>query len=244
MRLTEMPQRSTAVPYELRAQVDLRLPARATASRRATDCLIAGVGLMIATVPMALAAIAIKLSSPGPVFYRQTRIGRGGLPFCLYKLRTMAVSAGGPQVTAAADTRISPVGRVLRKMKVDELPQLWNVLRGDMAIIGPRPEVPRFVAHYTPAERQLLAVRPGLAGHATLVYPQEYAILRGRSDPEATYISYLMPAKIAADLAYEQTRTGWSDLRVMIEIGLLVIGVQLRADRNFDVPADPVRSEP
>jgi len=214
--------------------------------RRAVDGTVAAAGLALAAVPLAISMAAIRATSRGPVLYRQTRIGRKGRPFCLYKLRTMRIttSASGPQVTTAADGRISRVGRVLRQAKLDELPQLWNVLCGDMGIIGPRPEVPRFVARYTDAERAILEAQPGLASLAQLVYPHEGDLLRDQVDPEEAYVRYLLPAKLAVDLEYERTRTWRSDARLIVEMILMIVGLRLRVDRAIRVPSvDPAPNE-
>ena len=139
--------------------------------KRSFDILVSLCGLSLLALPFALIALATKLSSRGPVFYRHLRIGRGGKPFWFYKFRTMYVNEGGSLLTVGGDPRITPVGRVLRRWKLDELPQLWNVLTGEMSVIGPRPEVERYVAHYTPEQRRLLEQTPGLAGLSQLVYP-------------------------------------------------------------------------
>jgi lipopolysaccharide/colanic/teichoic acid biosynthesis glycosyltransferase len=204
--------------------------------KRLFDILFSLVGLALLAVPFAVIAPVIKLSSRGPVFYRQQRIGRGGKPFWLYKFRTMYVEAeGGSFITVEGDRRITPVGRVLRRWKFDELPQLWNVLTGDMSVIGPRPEVERYVSHYTPEQRRLLQQTPGLAGVSQLVYPTEANILRHCFNPEEFYIRELMPKKIAVDLEYEVRRTFWSDLRLLLEMVLLVLGKSYRVDQDFCV---------
>ncbi len=207
--------------------------------RRIAEATLALVGLVCAAIPIALGMLAIRLTSPGPPLYRQMRVGRGGRLFCLFKLRTMRVSQqSGPQVTATSDPRISPVGRVLRKLKIDELPQLWNVLRGDMGVIGPRPEVPRFVAHYSESERAVLAFRPGLASLSQLVYAEEAKALQGLRDPDTAYVRYVMPLKIATDLRYERERTFWSDTRLAIDVLLLIVGRNKRADPLFHIPSE------
>jgi lipopolysaccharide/colanic/teichoic acid biosynthesis glycosyltransferase len=200
-------------------------------ARRAFDVLVGGALLAAVAVPCVVVAILVCATSPGPVLYRQTRIGRGGRPFVFYKFRTMRAEAGGPAVTADGDPRVTPVGRVLRRWKLDELPQLWNVVRGDMAVIGPRPEVPRFVARYGPAERGILAATPGLAGMAQLAFPHEAVLLRGRPDAERYYVEELLPRKVAADLAYERVRTLRSDLALLLRIAGLIAG------RRSDVAA-------
>jgi lipopolysaccharide/colanic/teichoic acid biosynthesis glycosyltransferase len=206
------------------------------AMKRTFDILVSAVGLAVLALPFAVISLVIKLSSTGPIFYRQQRIGRGGQPFWLYKFRTMSVGGGGPLVTAEGDPRITPVGRVLRRWKLDELPQLWNVLRGDIGVVGPRPEVERFVRYYTPEQRHLLEQTPGLAGISQLIYPHEPDILRGHSNPEEVYLHQLLPRKLAADLQYERGRTFWSDLRLLAEIILMIIsGKSYRMDRGFRV---------
>jgi lipopolysaccharide/colanic/teichoic acid biosynthesis glycosyltransferase len=212
--------------------------------KRAFDILFALAGLSLLALPFAVSGAAIKLSSRGPVFFRQQRIGRGGKPFWLYKFRTMYVGEGGSLLTLEGDPRITPVGRVLRRWKFDELPQLWNVLLGEMTIIGPRPEVERYVSHYTPEQKHLLEQTPGLAGLSQLVYPGEAEILRYCDNPEEFYIRELMPKKIAVDLQYEVTRTLRSDLQLLIEMVLLILGRSFRADRSFSVlPTEKNTSE-
>jgi lipopolysaccharide/colanic/teichoic acid biosynthesis glycosyltransferase len=191
--------------------------------RRVFDVIVAVVALTTVALPLLVIAGIVKIASPGPVLFRQARVGRRGVPFALYKFRTMRCSVAGALVTAAGDDRIYPVGRWLRKWKLDELPQFWNVLRGDMSIVGPRPEVERFVRHYLPAERQILEGKPGLASVSALVYANEPELLDSAPDPEAMYINELMPKKIAIDLAYEQTRTLWSDVRLLGQIALFVV---------------------
>jgi lipopolysaccharide/colanic/teichoic acid biosynthesis glycosyltransferase len=202
--------------------------------KRAFDIVVSALGLALLGLPFAGIAIAIKLSSKGPVFYRQQRIGRGERPICLYKFRTMHISVNGPPITVAGDPRITRVGRALRRWKLDELPQLWNVLRGDMSIIGPRPEVAQLVRYYSLEQRCLLEQTPGLAGLAQLVYPYEAEVLQGYPNPEEAYRKYLMPKKLTVDLEYERTRTFWSDLLLLAEIILLsFLGKSYRIDRDF-----------
>jgi lipopolysaccharide/colanic/teichoic acid biosynthesis glycosyltransferase len=205
--------------------------------KRSFDIVVSAVGLVFLAFPFAIIALAIKFSSRGPVFYRQQRIGRAEQPFCLYKFRTMHVRVDGPLITVTGDLRITPVGRVLRRRKLDELPQLWNVLRGDMSIIGPRPEVERLVRYYTLEQRRLLEQTPGLAGLSQLVYPHEADVLQGYPNPEEVYRQHLMPKKLTVDLEYERHRTFWSDLWLLAEIILLsLLDKSYRIDRNFYVP--------
>jgi lipopolysaccharide/colanic/teichoic acid biosynthesis glycosyltransferase len=201
--------------------------------KRSFDILFALAGLSLLALPFAVIGAAIKFSSRGPVLFRQQRIGRGGKLFLLNKFRTMYVSEGGSLVTMEGDPRITPVGRILRRWKLDELPQLWNVLVGEMSVIGPRPEVERYVSHYTPDQRRLLERTPGLAGLSQLVYPGEAEMLRHCVKPEEFYVRELMPKKIAVDLHYETRRTFWSDLQLIIEMILLILGRSYRVDLDF-----------
>ena len=203
--------------------------------KRLFDIVASVVGLALLAPLFLIIALAIKCSASGPVFYRQQRIGRGGRPFWLYKFRTMSIAAGGSLITVEGDPRITPVGRALRRWKLDELPQLLNILRGEMSVVGPRPEVERFVRYYTPEQRRLLKQAPGLAGLSQLVYPHEADILRGYPNPEEVYVQQLMPRKLAVDLQYERVRTFWSDLRLLVEIALLILGKSYRIDRDFRI---------
>jgi lipopolysaccharide/colanic/teichoic acid biosynthesis glycosyltransferase len=208
--------------------------------RRCFDVAVAATALALLALPLAAIAAAVKLRSKGPVLFVQTRIGRGGVPFRLYKFRTMTTDHRGPLLTVDGDARVTAIGRVLRRWKIDELPQLWNVVRGDMSIVGPRPEAPQFVALYDDSQRRILRYRPGLAGMAALVYPNEAELLRGQPDPEAAYVAELVPRKIAADLEYEERRTLGSDLRLIVDIALTIFGWERRADRTFRI--QPARS--
>lgn len=198
-------------------------------AKRALDVLLAASALTVLAVPLALVAAGVKLSSPGPVFYTQERVGRGGKPFRLFKFRSMRSSMGGPQVTAGSDARITSIGRVLRKLKLDELPQLWNVLRGDMSLVGPRPEVERFVRHYTPEQYRVLEMTPGITGLTQLLYVDEEELLRGRSDVERAYIEEVMPAKLVLDLEYARTRSLGRDLKILAATALVALGQRERA---------------
>jgi len=203
--------------------------------KRLFDILLSSAGLILLIVPFGIIALAIKFNSRGPIFYRQQRIGYAGRPFWLYKFRTMLVEEAGPHITVEGDPRITQVGSVLRRWKLDELPQLWNVLCGSMSMIGPRPEVEQFVRYYNLQQRLLLKQTPGLAGASQLVYAHEADILRGHPDPEDAYLRRLMPKKLAIDLQYERVRTFWSDLRLLAELALLILGVNYRIDRRFRV---------
>ena len=181
--------------------------------RRVLDVVGAGLGIVLLSPLWVLVAVAIKLDSPGPVFYRARRVGRDGEVFRLYKFRTMVTDADkhGPAITAAGDTRVTRVGRFLRRTKIDELPQLINVMKGEMSLVGPRPEDPRYVALYTKEQREILRVRPGITSAASLTYRHEEKLLQGK-DWEDIYQTEIMPAKLAIDLEYLRHRTLWSDL--------------------------------
>jgi FlaA1/EpsC-like NDP-sugar epimerase/lipopolysaccharide/colanic/teichoic acid biosynthesis glycosyltransferase len=184
---------------------------------RGLDLIVSGCGLLLLAPLFLVVGLMIKLTSPGPVFYRGNRVGQGGRPFKLYKFRSMVQDAErrGPGITGKDDPRITTVGRFLRRAKLDELPQLINILRGDMSLVGPRPEDPRYVAFYTAEQRQLLSVRPGITSPASLYYRQEEGMLAG-DDWERTYRERILPHKLALDLAYLRERTVWTDLALIL----------------------------
>ncbi|MGA7732696.1 MAG: polysaccharide biosynthesis protein [Chloroflexia bacterium] len=185
--------------------------------KRAFDIIGALLGLVLLSPLLLTAGMAIWLYDRGPALYRSLRVGKDGRAFRLFKFRTMVAGADklGPGVTARGDTRITPVGRWLRGTKLDELPQLINVLVGDMSLVGPRPEDPRYVAHYTRRQLPVLNARPGMTSAASLIYRHEEAMLAG-PDWEAIYIKEIMPAKVAADLHYLSHRSFWSDLGLIV----------------------------
>ncbi|MCB0079154.1 MAG: sugar transferase [Anaerolineales bacterium] len=192
--------------------------------RRVFDLIAATVGLLLLSPLLLILAIAIKRSSPGPIFYRAQRIGRGGRPFVLYKFRSMVADADkrGPAITAAGDSRITPIGRLLRRTKLDELPQLINVVKGEMSLVGPRPEDPRYVALYTPEQRRILDYRPGITSQASLVYRHEERLLAGE-DWEAIYRNEIMPAKLRVDLDYLDHRNLVSDLALILRTVVAIV---------------------
>jgi len=183
---------------------------------RQAEAAIALAGLVMAAPLIALAAIMIAVTSSGPVIFRQKRMGRKGRPFTMYKLRTMRATNSGPQVTAGDDVRVTPVGKFLRKTKLDELPELWNVLKGDMSLIGPRPEVPRYVDLDDPMWRLVLEARPGITDPMTLRLRNEEALLVGvEGDRERFYLETLLPFKLEGYLNYLRARSWRSDLKVL-----------------------------
>jgi lipopolysaccharide/colanic/teichoic acid biosynthesis glycosyltransferase len=183
---------------------------------RRLEAAIALAGLVMVAPLIALTAIVIAVTSRGPVIFRQKRMGRKGLPFTMYKLRTMTAKNSGPQVTAGDDTRVTPIGKFLRKTKLDELPELWNILKGDMSLIGPRPEVPRYVDLEDPLWRLVLEARPGIADPMTLRLRNEEALLVDvEGDRERFYLETLQPFKLEGYLDYLQARSWRSDLKVL-----------------------------
>ena len=185
--------------------------------KRTFDIAFALMALVLLAPVLLLLALAVALTSPGGAFFRQVRVGRGGRTFHVLKFRSMrpGSEARGQLTVGGRDPRITPVGRLLRKTKLDELPQLWNVLVGDMSVVGPRPEVPRYVELYTPEQRAVLSVRPGITGMASLDYIDENELLARSADPEHAYIHEVMPAKLALDLRYVREHGLWLDLRII-----------------------------
>ncbi|MFA5205792.1 MAG: sugar transferase [Lentisphaeria bacterium] len=189
-----------------------------SAWKRLFDLAAAVGGLLVLSPLLVLTALAVKLTSPGPVLFCQERVGRGGRPFRILKFRTMVADAErrGLRITAGGDPRVTPVGRLLRRYKLDELPQLWNVAVGEMSLVGPRPEVAKYVALYTMEQRRVLAVRPGITDPAALAYRHEEALLAQAAEPEQFYIGEVMPAKLRINLDYINRRSFWRDLGVLL----------------------------
>lgn len=187
-----------------------------TVGKRTMDLLLASLGLLLALPVFAVAGIALRLEGRGSVFFRQVRIGRRGRPFRIWKFRTMAeVPQQTMMLTVAGDPRITRVGAWLREWKLDELPQLLNVLHGEMSLVGPRPEVPRYVAHYTPEQRRILELTPGITDPASLRFRSESERLAQQADPEDAYLRQILPEKLSISLDYAARATRWSDLRVL-----------------------------
>ncbi len=201
--------------------------------KRLFDVALAGTALMVGGPLLGLLAAAVKLDSPGPALFVQTRVGRHRRPIRVAKLRTMVVDAAqhGPAITASKDPRITRVGRFLRKTKLDELPQLWNVLRGDMSFVGPRPEVPQYVERYRPEWQRLLEVRPGLTDIASLAFRDEEALLALARDRDRAYMDVVMPMKLELALQGMANASVADDLAVMLRTALAVI---LRRDPAQD----------
>jgi len=193
---------------------------------RLIDILVSGALLVILLPVFAVAAVVIKLDSSGSVFFRCRRAGVRGHELAMLKFRKMRTGAAGPAVTLAADERFTPVGRVLAKTKIDELPQLWNVLKGEMALVGPRPEEPRFVALRRDDYDTILTVRPGITGLCQLAFAKESEIL-DREDPVRDYVERLLPQKVDLDTLYVRSRSLRMDLRIL---AWTVVAVILRRD--------------
>lgn len=170
--------------------------------RRALDVVVAASGLLISAVPLLALMAAVRLTSPGPALFRQARLGQDGQPFIMYKLRTMRVHAGGPDITARRDPRLTRLGGLLRKTSLDEVPQLWNVLRGEMTLVGPRPETPGLAAGYPATCRWIFASRPGLTGPAQI--RMRNADGQGPTEDArmADYFARVVPERIALDATY------------------------------------------
>ena len=198
--------------------------------KRLLDVVASAAGLLVLSPLLVVVALVVRRDG-GPAFFRQERIGRGGGPFRMWKFRTMVPHAErlGPQLTADGDPRITPVGRWLRRAKLDELPQLLNVLAGEMSLVGPRPEVRRYVARYTAEQRRVLDLHPGITDPASLHYHREETLLAAAADPERLYVEQLMPDKIRRNLQYAQTATVARDVGVVLRTLGLGLGWPARS---------------
>jgi len=194
-------------------------------SKRLFDILVAAIGILLLAPVLMLIGVWIKWDSSGPALYLQQRVGRHGRLFNIFKFRTMQnAKTAGPQLTVGRDSRITRAGHFLRRYKLDELPQLLNVLSGSMSLVGPRPEVPKYVASYPPELRALvLSVSPGITDWAAIEYKDENTLLASSSDPERTYIEQVLPDKLDHYARYVRERTFWVDLRIIFRT-LAVIG--------------------
>ena len=197
---------------------------KSLALKRAFDLAASGIGLLLLSPLLLALAVWIRLDSPGPVFFRQERIGLRGRPFRIYKFRSMRVDHSGPQITVGADDRITRSGHIIRAYKLDELPQLLNVFLGDMSLVGPRPEVPRYVALYPADVRaEVLSVRPGITDLASVQYRSESTLLAQSANPERTYVDTILPAKLALCRQYVRERSLGLDLKIIgMTLGILL----------------------
>ena len=194
-------------------------------AKRAMDIVLSAAALAVLWPLLLLIALAVVIDDPGPVFYRQVRIGRGGKPFRIFKFRSMVTDADkkGLAITVGRDRRITRVGAILRKTKLDELPQLFNVLRGDMSFVGPRPEVQEYTDLYTEEQRQVFLVRPGITGVASIRYRNENDLLAASDDPNRTYIQEILPEKLRLDLSYIPRAGVVQDIALIFETLAVVI---------------------
>jgi lipopolysaccharide/colanic/teichoic acid biosynthesis glycosyltransferase len=189
-----------------------------TRAKRTLDLVGAGAGVVLLSPLFLVVALLVKAGDGGPVFFRQERVGYRGRPFRIWKFRTMVpeAEARGLPLTVGKDARVTQVGAWLRRLKLDELPQLFNVLAGDMTLVGPRPEVPRYVASYGLEQRRVLELVPGVTDEASIRYLDESVLLASAADPEQVYVNEIIPEKIRLNLAYAARATVWTDLCVIL----------------------------
>ncbi|KAB1065705.1 sugar transferase [Salibacter halophilus] len=186
--------------------------------KRLFDLVSAGLVLVLLFPVLTVIALAIVLDSKGGIFYRQTRVGKNGKTFRLYKFRTMRPNSDKLQITVGhRDPRVTKIGYLLRKYKLDEFPQLLNILKGEMSVVGPRPEVPKYVELYTPEQREVLSVRPGLTDYASLKFVDESELLAESDNPEQTYREEIMPAKLKLGREYVEKQSFFTDLKIIFQ---------------------------
>lgn len=188
-------------------------------AKRIFDLFFSSIGLMLLSPLLIAIAIAIRLFDGSPIFFLQQRVGQHGRLFAIWKFRTMVVNAEriGLGVTRSRDPRITRMGAVLRRTKLDELPQLWNVLKGDMSFVGPRPEVPRYTEKYTPDQRRVLELKPGITDVATIAFRNEEKLLESAADTESFYLEHCLPKKIEMNLQYSRNSNLWKDTGVILK---------------------------
>jgi lipopolysaccharide/colanic/teichoic acid biosynthesis glycosyltransferase len=193
-------------------------------TKRLFDFIAALLGLLVLSPLFVAVAVWIKVDSRGPVFFRQQRVGKDGVPFNIIKFRTMFDDAYESPLTIGNDRRITPVGRFLRRHKLDEFPQLINVIGGSMSLVGPRPEVPRYVDCYPPEVRsQVLSVAPGITDWASIYYKEENSLLSRATNPEQAYLDTILPAKLKYNLRYVHERSFWNDIRIIFTTLFLLV---------------------
>ena len=193
--------------------------------KRILDILLSTISLAIIWPFLIFIGILIRVDSSGPIFYRQNRVGLHGTPFRIFKFRTMVIDADkkGLSITTGQDPRITRIGRVLRKTKVDELPQLINIIKGEMSFVGPRPEVPRYANMYSSYQKQVLLVRPGITDYASIVYRNENEMLDKVAEPEDKYINDIMPSKIELNLKYIREISLITDIKIIFQTLAVVV---------------------
>jgi lipopolysaccharide/colanic/teichoic acid biosynthesis glycosyltransferase len=193
--------------------------------KRFFDFISAFIGLIVLSPLFLVVAVAIRITMPGPVFFRQVRVGKDGRLYTLLKFRTMTGPNSDNPVTLEGDARITPIGKILRRYKLDELPQLWHVLTGDMSLVGPRPDVPGYADLLTGDDRRILTMRPGITGPATLKYANEEEILARQTDPRKYNDEVIFPDKVRINLEYLARRNFLLDLRIILNT---IIGKKLK----------------
>jgi lipopolysaccharide/colanic/teichoic acid biosynthesis glycosyltransferase len=193
--------------------------------KRAFDMCASAIALVVLLPLFIVVAVAVKVDSRGPVFYRQTRVGRGGRPFSIWKFRTMTPEADriAANVSPVDDPRVTRVGRILRAWFIDELPQLINVLKGDMSMVGPRPETPEYVALYSADERRVLALKPGMAGPSTLAFMDEAEQLSDTEDPESHYVDRILHQRVLIDLQYVEDGSLRYDVQLLVRQTIAIV---------------------
>ncbi|MGP8104574.1 MAG: sugar transferase [Desulfobaccales bacterium] len=213
---------------------------------RFVEIILALGGLIIGSPWLFLAAVIIRSTSPGPVLFRQQRVGRFGKSFELVKFRSMRIENEEPQITAKNDVRVTRVGRLLRKSKLDELPELWNVVRGDLALVGPRPEVPKYVNLEDPLWHKVLEVRPGITDPVTVrLRNEEELLLRCGGDPEIFYVNTLQPYKLVGYLDYLQQRTWRTDVRVLLgTVFAIILPVKAKPPEMVEIVVHATKAYP
>lgn len=191
--------------------------------KRGFDIIASFFGLILFSPVFLIVIPLIKIRTPGPVFFCQQRSGRHGKPFTIYKFRTMTINHGGSTVSVMGDSRITPLGAYLRKYKIDELPELWNVLKGDMSFVGPRPDMPDYISKLNGEERRILELRPGITGPATLKYANEDELLSNVADPQKFNDEILWPDKVRINLEYYRNRNFIGDIRIIMRTILGIV---------------------
>jgi lipopolysaccharide/colanic/teichoic acid biosynthesis glycosyltransferase len=199
--------------------------------KRAFDVVVSAAALLILSPLLLAAAILVAIDSGWPVLFGQERIGWRFRPFRIWKFRTMAQDNSGPCITVPGDPRITRAGRFLRASKIDELPQLWNVLRGDMSLVGPRPEMPRYVQMFRERYVPVLELRPGITDTASICFRYEDRVLAAAEDPEAEYTRHILPDKLALAQEYVRTRSFTSDIGILVRTIWAVAAPPLRGHR-------------
>ncbi len=204
-------------------------------SKRFIDIAASLLAMFLLTPVFLILAVVIKLTSRGPVFYKGRRVGKGGEIFLMHKFRSMVVNADqiGTDLTPHGDPRVTRVGRFLRRTKVDEIPQIIDVLRGKMSLVGPRPESPLYARHYDERQKRVLSVRPGMVGPAQIKYRHEELMLKDREDPDAYYIRQLMPRKLEIDLDYVENMSFLLDVGILFKSLLAVAMVNGEEDKHL-----------